>query len=221
MNFLMTLDPFYPGEFYHIYNRANGFENIFYQKRNYYYFLDKYKEKMTPVLETYAYCLLPNHFHFLVKVRSKVDLVKFIINKKGRILLHDGQPDYNSIVYQQQKGWLSGFVQAINKQEVRKGSLLMKNTRRKIASDWHYLINLMVYIHQNPVHHGYARSMMEWQFSSFRTYLAGGDSNIEKNVAFEWFSGLPGFIAIHENDTTFNTIYNPLEKFTRTKQIPK
>jgi len=69
-NTLDTTLPLLPNKFYHLINRGNNKQNIFYQHRNYAYFLSKYAEYMTPYLDTYAYCLLPNHFHLLVAVKD-------------------------------------------------------------------------------------------------------------------------------------------------------
>ena len=62
--------PLNPEQFYHIFNRGNGGQWIFYQEKNYTYFLEKYKFYMLNYCDTYAYCLLPNHFHLMVKVKS-------------------------------------------------------------------------------------------------------------------------------------------------------
>lgn len=58
------------GKFYHLYNRGNNRVSIFYEGRNYAYFLKLYDRHVSSVVETYAYCLLPNHFHFLIRVRN-------------------------------------------------------------------------------------------------------------------------------------------------------
>ena len=58
------------GKYYHIYNRGNNRENIFFEDRNYHYFLKLYAKHVEPVADTYAYCLLYNHFHFLVRIKT-------------------------------------------------------------------------------------------------------------------------------------------------------
>jgi len=57
-------DDFEPEIFFHIYNHAVGTENLFRNPENYRFFLRKYSQYTAPIWETYAYCLLPNHFHF-------------------------------------------------------------------------------------------------------------------------------------------------------------
>lgn len=58
------------GYYYHIYNHANGHEDIFREEKNYTYFLEKYRKYIHPVAETFAYCLMKNHFHFFVRIRD-------------------------------------------------------------------------------------------------------------------------------------------------------
>ncbi len=55
---------------YHIYNRGNNGENIFVEERNYSYFLRLYAKYIAPIADTFAYCLLRNHFHILLRVKQ-------------------------------------------------------------------------------------------------------------------------------------------------------
>ena len=65
-----------PGCYYHIYNHANGNEDIFLEAENYRWFLHQYNIYVSPVAETCAYCLLPNHFHFLIKLKDANKLLQ-------------------------------------------------------------------------------------------------------------------------------------------------
>jgi hypothetical protein len=62
------------GQSYHIYNHANSSENIFREDENYRFFLQQYDKYLGGVVDTYAYFLMPNHFHFLVGVRNEGEL---------------------------------------------------------------------------------------------------------------------------------------------------
>jgi len=57
-------------KFYHIFNRGINSKLTFLSNENYNYFLQKVKVYLVPYFDIYAYCLMPNHFHFLLKVRS-------------------------------------------------------------------------------------------------------------------------------------------------------
>ena len=62
--------PLIPGKYYYIYNRGYNREDIFVEEHNYSYFLKLYDKHISPVAETLAYCLLKNHFRFLVFIRG-------------------------------------------------------------------------------------------------------------------------------------------------------
>ena len=74
--------PLQPDSSYHIYNHANGFENIFSHEANYWYFLEKYKLYIEPIAETYACCLMPNHFHLVIRIRKKEVIEEAIIKTR-------------------------------------------------------------------------------------------------------------------------------------------
>ncbi len=68
--------------FYHLYNRGINGEDIFKKERNYAFFLEKYIKYIYPVARTYAYCLLKNHFHLLIRTRSEEEIkAAFPLNK--------------------------------------------------------------------------------------------------------------------------------------------
>lgn len=72
-----------PDTSFHIFNHANGFENVFRQADNFRYFLEKYRLHISPIAETYAYCLMPNHFHLVVRIRKREVIAALIRNKKN------------------------------------------------------------------------------------------------------------------------------------------
>ena len=57
--------------FYHIYNHENGNENLFREEDNYQFFLKKWAAYISVIADTYAYCLMPNHFHFLLRIKEE------------------------------------------------------------------------------------------------------------------------------------------------------
>ena len=59
---------FIKGEVYHIYNRGNNSQTIFFGEENYHYFLKKIRTELLPFCDILAYCLMPNHFHIMIFV---------------------------------------------------------------------------------------------------------------------------------------------------------
>lgn len=66
------------GKIYHIYNRGINGENLFREERNYAHFLQLYYRHLFPKAETYAYCLLKNHFHLLIYLKTDEEIVRDI-----------------------------------------------------------------------------------------------------------------------------------------------
>ena len=67
--------------YYHIYNRSIDGLQLFKDKEDYQKFLVKYDKYLRPYMDLIAYCLIPNHFHFLVKVKPVQEVLP-ILNKE-------------------------------------------------------------------------------------------------------------------------------------------
>ena len=121
-----------PGAFYHIYNRGINGENIFKEERNYAYFLNKYAIYLNPVIDTYAYCLLKNHFHLLVRV--KTDLTDNLPLKGFRNLSglenEKGLHHIDNIVSKKFSDLFNSYTKSINKAYNRTGGLFETPFRR-------------------------------------------------------------------------------------------
>ena len=73
------------GSYYHIFNRGNNRENIFKEERNYGYFLQLYARHIADIADTYAYCLLRNHFHFLVRIKTVEEIENLKASKSLKV----------------------------------------------------------------------------------------------------------------------------------------
>ena len=62
------------GQYYHIYNRGVNSEVLFKEEANYIHFLNSYEKYIHPIVDTYAWVLMPNHFHFLVRVKDENEI---------------------------------------------------------------------------------------------------------------------------------------------------
>jgi len=67
--------PLEPNQVYHIFNRGNNRQQIFFADKNYWFFLKRYAEYLQDYFDTFAYCLLPNHFHLMVRVKTSESIV--------------------------------------------------------------------------------------------------------------------------------------------------
>ena len=60
-----------PGYYYHIYNCAVDGCRLINEERNYEFFLSKIKKYLIPKSDILVYCLMPNHYHILVKIQEE------------------------------------------------------------------------------------------------------------------------------------------------------
>lgn len=165
-----------PENIYHIYNRGNNKQKIFFTKKNYLFFLQKVKAELKPISDIICYCLMPNHFHFMLSTFNNFDDEKF--SAGFRILL-------------------SSYTKAINIQEKRSGSLFQQNSKAKCLTALtnyksnNYGLVCFNYIHQNPVKAGFVTKLGDWEFSSFRDYAGMRNGTMcNKDLAFELL-GIP------------------------------
>jgi len=196
-----------PDCFYHIYNRANGSERMFLSDENYRFFLRKYIEHLNPIVNTYCYCLMPNHFHLLVQIKSEAELVEFFSARKSKALptLEElcklKQKTLSLLVSKQFANFFSSYTQAFNKQQNRMGSLFMKNFKRIKITDEKYFKKVVHYIHYNPVDAKLMSDPARWEFSSFSTVLSTNETFLKRDELIEWFHDLENFKVVHQYES--------------------
>ncbi len=67
---MKTLLPLEHSKYYHIYNRGINSCTLFRKYENYEYFLKLYADYINPIAETFAWCLMQNHFHFIIRIKT-------------------------------------------------------------------------------------------------------------------------------------------------------
>jgi REP element-mobilizing transposase RayT len=189
--------PLLPENYYHIYNHANGSDNLFLNPENYRYFLQRYATFINPIADTFAYCLMPNHIHFLIRIKAEPDLQKACQYKtqSRKVLLEEDIPNSLSREF---ASLFSSYSQAFNRQNGRKGSLFMPNFKRKLVETEGYFTQLVYYIHTNPVHHGFVKDLSAWNYSSYHAFLSRKQTNLQRDEVLSWFGNVDSFKAFHE-----------------------
>ncbi|WP_157815883.1 hypothetical protein [Spirosoma pollinicola] len=182
--------------FYHIYNRGNNGDNLFFQHRNYRYFLQKYDYYLSPYLETYTFCLLPNHFHLLVRIKNFADLPKIEQTlRHGQELIISPE----RIISEQFRRFFVSYAKSIKVQEERTVSLFEKNFRRKLVDSDEYFTNLVAYIHRNPETHGICADFREYPYSSYCKMMSPKVTRLMKLQVLSWFGGIEAYQQVHQN----------------------
>ncbi len=181
--------------YYHIYNHANASENLFRSENNFNYFLDKYHQHISTIAETYAYCLMPNHFHFLVKIKDGATILN--LPKEYPLLNPQGFRNLEGFISQQFSNLFNAYTKAYNKMYARRGALFLHNFKRKEVSTESYFAQLIYYIHANPVHHGFSKNIADWKYSSYHSYISERETKVKRQLGLEWFGGVDEFKKTH------------------------
>lgn len=186
--------PLESNKIYHVYNRANGNEKIFTDNGNYIFFLEKYRMYIGPIADTFCYCLMPNHFHFLIRIKNKQQLE---LCQGFETLTELNEEKLSALLSRRFSHLFNSYAQAINKQRGRKGSLFMRPFKRKSVDDEIYLRKLVHYIHYNPVEAGLSAKPEEWKYSSYHTILSQSSSLVLQKEVVDWFEDKENFIHCH------------------------
>ncbi len=196
-----------PDSTYHIYNRANGSEKLFLSNENYRFFFTKYRQYIEPITDTFCYCLMPNHFHFLIRILPQGDIEKLVDGRRlsktlqgfGTLEGLKKQKAISLFLSRQFSHLFNGYTQAFNKQQNRRGNLFMHNFKRKKITDEKYLRKLVHYIHYNPVAAGMVRKPEQWKHSSYASLISDSQIWPERNEIFGWFGDRENFIHCHQH----------------------
>jgi putative transposase len=205
---------FAESDIFHVYNRGNNSQRIFFNRNNYLYFLDKVKEYILPYADIIAWCLMPNHFHFMIEVlHEELPISTHRVTSSHPVSKLRSLNDSIAIM-------LRSYTRAINIQENRTGALFQEGTKSICLSlhelspayfrtasgivgnislpEVEYLNICYNYIHQNPAKNGLVKKPEDWEFSSYRDYFCGRNGsfvnkeNAIKLGLFNYPSYLPG-----------------------------
>jgi putative transposase len=174
-----------PDEYYHIYNRGNNKQLVFFNHANYLFFIQKIRDQILPVADMIAYCLMPNHFHFIIHSNENS-----IQERKS----FGGKP-MQEFTYRLGI-LLSSYSQAINKQNNTSGSLFQQKTKAKILIEEteerriSYLENCFFYVHQNPKEAGVVKNLIDWPYSSYLDYTGIRNGSLCNKELFFMQTGL-------------------------------
>lgn len=168
---------------------------LFVEQRNYFYFLKKYREHISPVAYTYAYCLQPNHFHICCRIKPGVELRDIYSKKKGTSCLSAEQMEF--FVLQQFSNFLNCYAKSFNKAYGRKGTLFTTSLNRILIEAEDQLVRVIAYIHNNPVKHGFCKTLSEWQHSSYRSLAGYKQTWLARETVWSVFGGKAMFLKYH------------------------
>ena len=213
----MKTIPLEYGCFYHIYNRGINSCNLFRENENYEHFLFLYDKHITSVADTFAWVLMKNHFHLLVRIKKEADIPFMVQTPEGLedtsgsginlsvSLRPESVSTYQNISKKynptnQFSHLFNAYAKAINKRYHRTGSLFEHPFKRIPITSNDQLKYLVYYIHHNPIHHGFCEHYLDYPWSSYLTMLSPKQTKLSRNEVLEWFNNKENFISYHSKE---------------------
>lgn len=195
---------------YHIYNRTVDRKPMFTSDRNYHFFIRQFDKYLSGYIKIYAYCLLGNHFHFMIKVNDLTDLTTFeklsnldnennlTTSKKLSNLEESSQhKTTHNIISHQFKKFFQSYAMAFNKEQNRIGTLFQTPFKRVRVEDENYLLELICYINTNAQKHNLVKDFIEWKWSSFHNIISNKETKLLKGEVIRYFNDVENFKYCH------------------------
>jgi REP element-mobilizing transposase RayT len=168
--------PIEPGLIYHIYNRGNNYQDVFFRDEDYMLFLEKIKLYLIDYSSIFAFALLPNHYHLLLRTN----------------------PGNDGLIFSKQfSKFILSYTNKINFRERRDGNLFLSHFRRIEIKEELYLRRLVYYINYNPVKHNLTADPVAYQFSSYHILISDRPTVLNRQEVLSWFGGLNEFLDFH------------------------
>jgi REP element-mobilizing transposase RayT len=190
---MQKFEPLDFGKSYHIYNKGINGQDIFLHSEHYEQFLRLYEKYIDEIADTFAWCLMKNHFHFLVKIKEK-DLIIPLPDKSEK-----SPVNIDSEFLSRQFGNLfNSYSQSFNYRTKRTGGLFQTPFKRKLIGTEDYFTTLIFYIHNNPVKHRICEKIQDYPWSSYATIISFNPTKLKRERVIGWFEGKSNFIAFHQ-----------------------
>ena len=192
---MQSLPALLPGHYYHIYNRGNNRENLFREEKNYAYFLRLYGRHVEPVAQTFAYCLMPNHFHLLVRIKMPEEQPASSQKDPTRAFAN----------------LFNAYAKAFNRMYGRTGALFEHRFGRIEVDAERYFMQLVRYIHRNPEHHGFVDDFRMYAHSSWQALGSHRPTRLARETVLTWFGGASNFQAAHHTEPDTGALTTKLD----------
>lgn len=201
---------FEPGSCYHVYNCTNNREQLFLSDENSFFFLRQYAKYISPFADTFAYNLLPNHFHFVCCLHSLEKIKQYVESvipekrlKSETAFLQEPEKYFDLLIEAEFHRFFTSYSMAFNKMYARKGNLFQRGFKRLLIANDEQLCQALVYVHANAVKHQLVKGLTDHPFTSYHLYLSDSISMIEKKYVLDLFGGKESFIKFHQEQTKY------------------
>jgi putative transposase len=184
-------------QFYHVYNHASGERNIFRSHSDYQDFLEKYNKYFKYLFGNLGYCLMPNHFHFLLVVKKEDEIkecLKRDVDSNAKEKYLSGDIELSELISDQFRRLFSAYSLKYNIKYKTRGQLFLNRHKRILINPETRLNYMLCYIHHNPTHHKFRSEYGNWPYCSYQKYIYNDQDYAEY---LDMFGGLEKFQEMH------------------------
>jgi hypothetical protein len=150
-----------------------------------------------PIADTYAYCLLPNHFHFLARIKLEEEIIPDLTGLGKPVRSEPSQ--YFSNLF-------NAYTKAFNLRYGRTGTLFHRPFGRIPVTSERYFYQLIIYIHRNPQKHGFVADFRDWPYTSYNALLSEQPTRVARDRVLDWFGGRDSFRLAHGQDVDATSV---------------
>jgi putative transposase len=202
-------DNFYDEGIFHVYNRTNNKELLFRSDENRLFFLRQYDKYVHPFVDTFCWNLLPNHFHFLIRIKT-TGVIKSYLKTLTAASLKPIEKKYLAdeasteiLLELEWKRFFNSYAMAFNKQHQRNGNLFQRPFKRvEVVKESHFT-QAIIYIHANAQRHKLCTDFTNHIWSSWHTMLSEKPTRLKRSEVLEWFGGKQRFIDVHKSESDY------------------
>lgn len=196
---------FYEAAYHIVFKSVDGLF-LFKQPANYALFLDRFKAFTDTILDIWAYSLLQNHVHLIVKVKSAIAIQKTFtaiepiqqtVAMKALLANSMDEIYLDAVIERQINSFMVSYTSTINNKENRKGGFFQKPFKRILIADDTYLQQAVIYVHANAEKHQLVDSFLKYRYSSFDEILAGNSLYVNTQAVIKFFGNVKNFNELH------------------------
>ncbi|GAB1451521.1 hypothetical protein MASR2M47_15770 [Draconibacterium sp.] len=232
----MEHEPLLQGNYYHIFNRGNNRCNLFSKPEEYEHFLHLYDKYILPIADTFAWALMGNHFHFLVRIKANV-VYKYSLRELETMKLSAYAVELRKwetmdlgsdravqlaatnalanhkipVPHKHFAHLFNAYSRHLQKRTGRTGNLFERPFKRKMVDSDEYLKTVVLYIHNNPVHHGFCSHPKEYPWTSYLSSISEKPTKLKRDELIQLFNGTEDFKQQHKQKIDIAEIENWLE----------
>ena len=201
---------FYPKRFYHIVCKSVDGILLFREHVDNHVFLQRFQQFTAPIFDVWSYCLLTNHTHHIVKVKSAANILENIKKQEDKTqamtsFLSDQNNDlfFDAMTERQMNSFLVSFANYTNNKYNRKGGLFQKPFRRIQITDDNHLQQAIIYVHANAQKHNIVKDFKDHTYNSYQATVNNNVVFIDAKNVLTFFGGIEAFKSIHTSQVEY------------------